>query len=262
MLKKKTENILFSIILYVSIACIWSIALPLGLTPPNIHFLVFALLVFGGGFLLTLSLYQVYILCRDHFYRKSINSFLANNKNGEAIDKLKKAINAQPKLMWLKGCRAVVLNVIGSITEFESYAADVMKLPGNNMKYSLGMLSMQNVNDYLSGRQLRNSEEIFSYYPIKKRVSYGPFAANVLVVYYYSEHYDWAEKSATSVLKNKSLFYKSIAASVLANISYKRQDAEQARNYAKMALENAPSEEMKKLLKNLHKDVLEKEDIK
>jgi len=209
------------------------------------------------GILFAWLVSKIYISLRDIRFFKKINSLLLKNEYDEANDKLEKAITNQPRLVWIKGYRATVLNAAGQIAQFESFASEVIKLPGNKKRFIIGILSMQNINDYLSGRRYRNSEWTFSFYIMKKRPKgYAALTANILVYYYSGEHHDWVIKAAYSLLNFQCFFYRAIAASVLANTSYKNQDIEKAREYAKMALDYAPSDEMKELLKNLHKSVL------
>ena len=169
---------------------------------------------------------------------------------------LLRAIENQPRLAWIKGFRAVTLNLAGHLSKFEDYASEVFKLPIKRQR-RLGILCMQNVNDYLTGRQLRNSEEVVSYYIRSKKSTYDPLSVNVVIICHRAGNDEKAFRSATNMLnKWPCLLYKSLTASVLANISYKNQENEKAREYAKTALEHAPSDEVRELLKSLHKNVL------
>ena len=221
------------------------------------------LMTFIASFIFSPLFLIIYFSLRNWLFGTSINNLLNNNKSDEANEKLRKAIKNRPKLIWLKGFQAVLLNITGYITEFENYASELLNLPLEKLKgYYAAILRMQNINDYLSGRELRNYERMLSYYFEKQYKPRGPKALNKLVTCYYTELYDEAIEIAKPILAYPNFFYKTIAASVLANVSYKNQDIVKAKEYAEIALNYAPSDEMKDLFKKLHKDVLNKEDIK
>lgn len=174
---------------------------------------------------------------------------------------LVQTIENQPRLAWIKGFRAVALNLAGHINEFEDYASEVFKLPVRQ-KRRLGILCMQNVNDYLAGRQLRNSEEVILYYVKSKKSTYAPLSVCVVILCYLTGYDEKAFRCATNMLnKWTCLLYKSLAASILASIHYKYQENDEAREKAKIALAYAPSDKVRELLKNLHKNVLEQVQV-
>jgi hypothetical protein len=202
--------------------------------------------------ILVAILIPLYVMLRNKRFSKIINSYLSINKIDICNKKIDQAIKNKPHYIWLRGWKAIISGFSGSIRIFAEIWSQLQELKPSKLQQTYRPLCcLQNAMDYLCGKALGCRNFYFPYSHQNQRIC---FLMNDMLLAFEDGNFIAAKQYAKDLANLSAIWFcRSMAASVLSELYLYEGNNEKGRLYAIIAVEIAPTQEMKELLQVKHR---------